>query len=66
METSGYAKRMNHAEYQKRCRAMNREQLEWIIVDAKAAIIANPNGENAGYYMDEIHYATAELKKRKG
>jgi hypothetical protein len=33
--------------------------------DAKAAHDANPEGPKAGYYLDEINYASAELNRRR-
>lgn len=37
----------------------------FIIQDAGAAIAANPDNPNNGYYADEICYASMELNKRK-
>jgi hypothetical protein len=33
--------------------------------DCREAIAAMPDGENAGYYMDEIHYCAMELRRRE-
>lgn len=55
-------KTMNHSEYQKKVKKMSREALLYVIQDAqKAARCANGN---EGYYMDEIHYCSMELKRR--
>jgi len=55
---------MNHADYQKRLKRASDESLRYIMKDAREAIDAQPFGENAGYYADEIHYAAAELRRR--
>jgi hypothetical protein len=57
-------KHMNHSEYQENLKSKSREELVFIITDARAAIKAMPNGVNAGYYADEIHYAVMELNDR--
>lgn len=59
------AKQMNHSTYQNSLRRKTVAQLRFIIQDAREASEANPNGENAGYYIDEIHYAYAELQRRR-
>lgn len=58
------SKQMNHAEYQRKLKSKSEAQLRFIIQDARAAEEANPEGENAGYYADEQHYAAMELTKR--
>lgn len=57
-------KHMNHGEYPKSLKAKSVASLQFILKDAREAIDAMPNGENAGYYADEIHYAAAELRTR--
>jgi hypothetical protein len=57
-------KQMNHAEYQKNLRKKTVDQLIFIRDDAQAAMRAWPDGENAGYYADEMHYAAMELARR--
>lgn len=60
-------KTMNHSEYQKKVKKMSREALLYVIQDAqKAARCARtlPDGGNEGYYLDEIHYCSMELKRR--
>ena len=56
---------MNHAEYQKNCKAKSEAELRYTIKDAREAIEANPEGHKAGYYQDEIHYCAAELRRRR-
>jgi len=56
-------KTMNHAEYQKNMARKSWAELKFIIKDAGEALDANPEGYNAGYYQDEIHYAAAALRK---
>ena len=40
------------------------EAIRYNIKDAREAESANPAGENAGYYLDEIHILVAELNRR--
>ncbi len=58
------AKTMDHGKYQAALKNKSWAELKYIIEDARETIKANPEGENAGYYMDEIHYASMELKRR--
>lgn len=58
------AKIMNHIEYPKSLKKLAIEALNFRIKDAQEAHDAMPTGENAGYYLDEVHYCKAELKKR--
>lgn len=58
-------KTMNHVDYPKSLKTKTDEQLRFIMKDAKEAIDAMPNGENAGYYQDEICYCVDELYARK-
>lgn len=58
-------KSMNHAEYQKAMRGKTEAELHWIIKDAGEAVKANPDGVNAGYYADEVNYASSELYRRR-
>jgi len=59
------AKKMDHAAYQRGLKRKSIDQLRFIIQDAREASEANPEGENAGYYIDEMHYAYAELQRRR-
>ena len=56
---------IDHNEYQKRVKGKNVAELQYIVADAKKAIIAMPDGHKAGYYADEIHYCLGELNTRK-
>jgi len=58
-------KRMDHAAYPKSLKSKSWAELRFIIDDCKAALAANPDGENAGYYADEINYACSEIYRRK-
>ena len=60
------AKKMDHAKYQAELKNKTIIQLAFIIRDAAEAIRAMPDGENAGFYADEVSYATMELNNRKG
>lgn len=57
---------INHADYCERLKTKTLDALRYIISDAHAAMEAMPQGCKAGYYQDEIHYAYAELQRRKG
>jgi hypothetical protein len=39
-------------------------ELRYIIKDATEAAEANKENPNNGFYLDEVHYAAAELRKR--
>lgn len=58
------AKVMDHAKYQAGLRKKTEVELYYIIKDANEAAIANPGGENVGYYLDEVNYAQMELARR--
>jgi len=57
-------KKMDHGEYQKMIKNKTDAQLQFIVKDARAAMEAMPDGPNAGYYKDELLYASAELNLR--
>lgn len=58
-------KKMDHAAYQANLKSKSFDELAFIIQDAKEAEIANPQSENSGYYADEVHYASAEIRRRQ-
>ena len=58
-------KTMNHTDYAKACRTKTEAELRFTIQDAAEAVRANPDGENAGYYADEVNYASSELFRRR-
>ena len=58
-------KTMNHTEYPETLKTKTESELRFIAKDAKAAIDANPKGENAGYYADEVNYVCNEVHRRK-
>ena len=58
-------KTMDHAAYQKSLRGKSEEALRFAIKDAQEAIAAMPDGENAGYYADEVSYCSMELARRR-
>ena len=58
-------KQINHIEYPKRLRRKSDAELRFIIKDAREAMEAMPDGENAGYYADEVCYAGMELARRE-
>jgi len=57
-------KTMNHAEYKKGLKRKSEAELRFTCKDAREAMEAMPQGENAGYYADEVHYAAMELRNR--
>jgi hypothetical protein len=56
---------IDHAAYQKKVGTLTDHALWFTIADARAAMEAMPNGEKAGYYADEVHYAAMELERRR-
>jgi hypothetical protein len=58
-------KQMDHAAYQKAMKRKSVPELQFIIRDAGEAAAINPEGENNGYYLDEVSYAAAELRRRQ-
>ena len=65
---SNYAgKVIDHAAYAAKVRTMSEAELLYTIHDCQASLMAWPDCPSAGYYTDEIHYAAAELyRRRKG
>ena len=56
--------KMNHGQYMKKVKRMSVESLRYVIRDCQEALKANPEGNKAGYYADEINYCSMELSKR--
>lgn len=56
---------LDHASYPRRCRRLSEAELLYIIADCRESISAWPDSPNAGRYQDEIHYAAAELERRR-
>lgn len=55
---------MNHGEYQRKLRHKTPQELQFIIADAGEAANVNPTNANVGFYLDEVLYAAAELRRR--
>jgi hypothetical protein len=55
---------MDHEAYPKALKKKSISSLFYIIQDATDAVTAMPDGVNAGYYLDEINYASMELNSR--
>ena len=55
------AKKMDHNAYIARTRKMEDASLRYVRDDARQAIEAMPDGPNAGYYADEMHYCEMEI-----
>lgn len=58
-------KEMDHKRYPAGLRRKSLAMLHYIIRDAREALEAFPDNPNAGYYLDEINYAAAEIKRRR-
>jgi len=56
---------IDHVEYPKRLRTKSDAALRFIVKDATEAMRANPEGQKAGYYADEVNYASNELARRR-
>lgn len=56
---------VNHAEYQAKVKTQSEAELRFTIADCRAALDALPTCDKAGYYADEIAYASAELRRRE-
>lgn len=56
---------IDHSRYPLILKGTSDGELYFIIHDCKAAIAAMPDGPKAGYYADEIHYASMELARRR-
>ena len=56
---------MRFANYAERCRNATDAGLVYVMKDARAAMLANPDGVKAGYYADEISMAGMELNRRR-
>lgn len=60
-------KTMNHSEYQKNLKSKSFAELMFIVKDANEAAhnAQQMKCSNEGYYLDEIHYASAEMRRRQ-
>ena len=56
---------IDHSAYQEKVRGMSDAALRYTIEDARKALRAMPEGRKAGYYQDEINYASDELARRR-
>jgi hypothetical protein len=56
---------IDHSAYQEKVRGMSDAALRYTIEDARKALRALPEGRKAGYYQDEINYASDELARRR-
>lgn len=56
---------LDHREYPRRCRRLSEAELLYIMADCRESLAAWPDCPNAGRYQDEIHYAAAELERRR-
>jgi hypothetical protein len=55
---------MDHGAYMKKVKRMTEAELTFVAKDALEAANAFPEGENAGYYLDEALYCQQELAAR--
>ena len=58
-------KTMNHTDYMANVKTMDEQALAYFRDDARRAMEAMPDGVNAGYYADEVHYCNMELVRRR-
>jgi hypothetical protein len=65
-QAPGQLVQIDHAAYPEALREKSDAALQYIMRDASSAMRANPFGEKAGYYADEVHYANMELRRRRG
>jgi len=56
---------IDHNAYPLRLKEKTTSQLLFIITDCQEALKANPDTPKAGYYQDEINYASMELGRRR-
>lgn len=56
---------IDHTAYPEKLKSLPTASLYYIIKDAQEALKANPDNPKAGYYQDEINYASMELRKRQ-
>jgi hypothetical protein len=62
----GVIKNMDHGAYMRKVRRMDDVALEFTIRDCREVIRLQADfNPNIGYYMDEIHYCSMELRRRK-
>ena len=62
---AGVKKYMSHNLYMQACKAKTAGELRYTIKDAQSALDAMPDGVNAGFYADEVHYCAMELNRRR-
>ena len=62
---AGVKKEMNHSEYMENLKSKTMAELMHIRKDAYEAAVAYPDGVNAGYYLDEVHYSLMEINRRQ-
>lgn len=56
---------VDHAKYPAYLRSKDDDALRFIIQDAREAMAAHPDNPKAGYYADEVAYASMELARRQ-
>ena len=59
------SEQIDHEAYEGWTKTLPDEDLKAIIQDAAKAAKDMPDGDKAGYYLDEINYAAMELAKRR-
>jgi hypothetical protein len=55
----------DHKNYPKTLKNKTVPQLMWIIKDCREVLAGWPDHPNGSWYLDEIHYAAAELRLRQ-
>ena len=56
---------IDHNEYPKKLKKKMFAELLFNRKDAAEALAANPDGQKASYYADEICYVSMEIKRRQ-
>jgi hypothetical protein len=55
---------MDHTKYVKALKTKTVQELRFIIKDCAECLACNPDNPNNGFYLDEVSYASMELKRR--
>lgn len=57
---------MDHNLYMAALKTRSYAALAYGRIDAQQALDAMPDGINAGFYADEVHYFSMEIRRRNG
>jgi hypothetical protein len=62
--TMAVKKYMDHNLYMAALKKRSDDALLYGLQDARSALDAMPDGINAGFYADEVHYFAMEIRRR--